>query len=212
MPAGRYIVMDGDGNPVGTEDFRCAPGPMGWRYFSEVQTTDPQPHHETVDLVVDAGWRPVRTRIETGSHQILLTIEGDRATGFRDRRPIEVAWGPETEIDYLSPGFNAVTANRLAGTTEIEVVYLEPVTCEPIPERQRYELLGAEDVDTPVGRFSTRRWRFTALRTGWSRDLWVAADVVVRFDRLYELDRYEPGASGPPASGPPASATGSARG
>ncbi len=199
MPSGRYTVMDGDGNPVGAEDFRCAPGPMGWRYFSDIDTRVPEPHHEIVDLAVDAAWRPVRTRIETGSHDILLTVEDGDLAGFRDRRPIAIPWGPEVELDYLSPAFNAVTANRLQGTTEIEVIFLEPVTCEPRWDRQRYELRGEEEVETPVGRFAARRWRYTALSTGWSRDLWVAGDVVVAYEGLFALEWYEPGAGGPPA-------------
>ena len=197
MPTGRYIVMDGDGNPVGTEDFRCAPGPAGWRYFAEIQTDDPEPHHGTVDLAVDAAWRPVRTRIDSGSHQILLMAEGDRMAGFRDGRSVETPWGPEMHLDYLSPAYNAVTANRLSATAEIEVVYLAAVTCEPRIERQRYELLGTEEVPTPAGRFAATRWRYTSLSSGWSRDLWVAGDVVVGFEGLFELERYEPGASGP---------------
>lgn len=197
MPAGRYTVMDGDGNPVGVEDFRCAPGPMGWRYFSDIQTSDPEPHREIVDLAVDVAWRPVRTRIDTGSHEILLTTDADRLSGFRDRAPIEIPFRPETYLDYLSPCFNAVTCVRLGGTAEIEVVYLEAVTCEARMERQRYELLGDEEVTTPVGRFAARRWRYTALSTGWSRELWVAGDVVVAYDGLFALKSYEPGASGP---------------
>jgi hypothetical protein len=111
---------------------------------------------------------------------------------------VDIAWGPDVELDYASPAFNAVTANRLPGTAEFDVVFLEPGTCEPVPERQRYELLGEEDVDTPAGRFAARRWRFTALSTGWTRDVWVAGDVVVRYESLYELEAYEPGASGVP--------------
>lgn len=199
MPLGRYTVMDGEGKPVGTEDFRCAPGPMGWRYFSDIETTDPEPHHEIVDLAVDSGWRPVRTRIDTGSHEILLSAEADRLTGFRDRRPVEMPWGTDTELDYLSPAFNAVTANRLGRTAEFDVVFLEAVTCEARIERQRYEQIGDEDVETPVGRFEGQRWRYTALSTGWTRDLWVAGDIVVRYEGLYELESYEPGASGVPA-------------
>lgn len=189
--------MDGDGRPVGTEDFRCAPGPMGWRYFADVATSDPQPHDEVVDLAVDADWRPVRTRIATGSHEILLTREGDALTGFRDGVPVRLPFGADVHLDYLSPAYNAVTACRLGGTADIEVAYLEPVTVEPRPERQRYEDLGDVEVDTPVGRFAARQWGFTALGSGWSRNLWVSSDVVVRFDGLYELEWYEAGASGP---------------
>jgi len=76
-------------------------------------------------------------------------------------------------------------------------MYLEPVTCLPRRDRQRYELLGEEEIATPVGRFSARRWRYTALRTGWTRSLWVAGDLVVSYEGLFELAAYEPGQSGP---------------
>jgi hypothetical protein len=196
MPVGRYTVLDGDGNAVGSEDFRCAPGPMGWRYFGEIATNDPTPHREIVDLVVDESWRPVRSRVETGSHHILLSADGDALRGFLDDEPVTTRWGSDWHLDYLSPAYNAVTTKRLNGSAEIDVIYLEPVTCEPREERQRYELAGDEEVDTPVGRFAGRRWRFTALSTGWSRELWIAGDVVVRFESLYELEWYEAGASG----------------
>ena len=202
MAAGRYTVMDGEGRAVGTEEFRCAPGPAGWRYFSEVQTADPHQHREVVDLAVDAAWRPVRTRIDTGAHAILLQAEGaERLAGYRDGSPIETPWGPDLHLDYLSPAFNAVTAQRLKGDAEIEVVYLEAFTCEPRIERQRYELIGDGDVETPVGRFAARRWRYTALATGWTRDLCVSGDVVVAYDGLFELAWYDPGATGPRARG-----------
>ncbi len=80
---------------------------------------------------------------------------------------------------------------------DIEVVYLEPVTCLPRRDRQRYELLGEEEIATPVGRFLAHRWRYTALRTGWTRSLWVAGDLVVSYEGLFELVAYEPGQSGP---------------
>ncbi len=197
MPAGRYTVMDAQGHPVGVEEFRCAPGPAGWRYFSTVETTLPEPHRELVDLVVDGDWRPVRVRIDTGAHDLLLTREGDRLSGSRDGEPLEVPFGSGLELDYLSPAFNAVTANRRGATAEFDVVYLQPFTCEPVRERQRYESGPEEEVDTPVGRFSARRWGFTALSSGWARAFWVAGDVVVRFEHLFELAEYEPGASGP---------------
>jgi hypothetical protein len=197
MPIGKYSVQDGDGRPVGTEEFRCAPGPAGWRYVATIVTSDPEPHREVVDFVVDHGWRPVRLRIDSGEHQLVLSMAGDRLSGHRDGKPIEVPFGPEVEIDYLSPCFNAVTARRLDRTQEIEVVYLEPVTIEPVGARQRYERGAEEDSDTPAGRFRARKWTYTSLDSGWSRPFWLAGDVVVRFQDLFELEEYEPGASGP---------------
>jgi hypothetical protein len=201
MPIGRYRVLDGEGIAVGTEEFRSAPGPAGWRYVASITTTVPEPHGELVDLVVDRSWRPVRLRIDTGAHQLLASPRGDRLTGVLDGEPLDVGFGPEIELDYLSPSFNAVTARRLGRTAEIDVVYLEPVTCRPAPVRQRYELLGEEVVGTPVGRFRADRWRYTSLDSGWSGLLWVAGDVVVRFENLFELEEYQSGESGPVPTG-----------
>jgi hypothetical protein len=196
MPAGRYVVLGGDGGPVGSEEFRCAPGPAGWRYFSDVKTVEPVPHDEVVDVVVDAQWRPVRLRVETGAHRLLLEAEATRLSGLRDGDPVEAPWGPQMHLDYFTPATNLITAKRLTDTAEIEVVYVEPFSLEHSLERQRYELLGNEDVDTPVGRFAATRWRFTTLSTGWTTDLWTAGDVIVKYESLFELERYEPGASG----------------
>ena len=197
MPQGRYTVLGDDGKPVGTESFRSAPGPMGWRYFSDVETTDPSPHREVIDVVVDSDRRVARVRIDTGEHDLLLEPRGDVLTGYRDGREIEIEYGPDMHLDYFTPATNAVTAMRLAGTSEIDVVYLAPVTLEASRTEQRYELRGPEQIEAPAGRFEAVRWTFTALDSGWTSDLWVAGDTVVAYDRLFELAWYEAGASGP---------------
>jgi len=196
MPQGRYTVYDGEGTAVGTESFRSAPGPMGWRYFSDVDTVDPVPHREIVDVAVDAAWRIARVRIDTGDHHLLLEPRGGALAGVRDGAEIEVAYGPDLHLDYFTPATNLITTKRLAGAAEIDVVYLEPVTLVPSRVRQRYEQRGSEVVETPSGRFEAVRWTFTALDSGWTADLWVAGDAVVAYDRLFELAWYEPGASG----------------
>ena len=50
--------------------------------------------------------------------------------------------------------------------------------------------------------FAATRWTYTSLDSGWTSDLWVAGDVVVRYDRIFELTWYDPGASGPRALDP----------
>lgn len=197
MPAGRYTVLGDRGEPIGAEEFRCAPGPAGWRYFSEVETSSPAQHHETIDVVVDADWRPVRFRADTGDHDILLEAQGDTLTGFRDRVAIELAWEPSMHLDYFTPATSAITTKRLSATAEIDVVSLTAFTLEPTLARRRYDLLGDEEVDTPAGRFEATRWRVTVFDSGRTGDLWVAGDVVVAYPRLFELLWYEPGASGP---------------
>jgi hypothetical protein len=197
MPTGRYTILGDDGRPVGTESFRCAPGPMGWRYFSDVDTTEHGRHHEVVDIAVDADWRIARVRIHTGAHELLLERHGDLISGWRDGVALELAFGPDAHLDYLTPATNLITTRRLTGTTEIDVAFIEPFTLEPVRERQRYERRGDEEVETAVGRFAATRWGYTSIDSGWSSDLWVAGDVVVRYDRIFELVDYEPGANGP---------------
>ena len=199
MPFGRYSILGDDGEPVGTEDFRAAPGPMGWRYFSEVQTEVPHPHHETLDVAVDAQWRIANLRMATGNHEILLRPDdgGSVLRGYRDREEIEVAYGPDVHVDYRTPATNAITTHRLGSTAEIDVISLEPVSLEPTRVRQRYEREAEEPIITSAGTFHATRWRSTALDSGWSALLWVADDTVLRYEGLYELEWLDPGASGP---------------
>jgi hypothetical protein len=197
MPVGRYTVLGDDGSPLGTEAFRCAPGPMGWRYFGEIETDEPEPHREIVDLTVDASWRLVRFRVAAGEHELVLAPQDGRLLGERDGDPLDLPWSDDHHVDYLTPAANAVTCQRLDATTEIDVVYVVPATLEPTLMRQRYELLGPDRVQTPVGAFDATRWRYTSLdEDPWTGDLWVAADVVVAYQELYELEWYEPGVTG----------------
>lgn len=197
MPQGRYRVLGDSGEPIGTEDFRCAPGPMGWRYVSEISTDEHDPHHAIVDVAVDASWRIARARIETTMHRLLLEPRGDSLVGERDGEPLELPWGPDDHLDYLTPVTNLITCRRLEASDQIDVVFIDPYSLEPRRERQHYESLGSDEIETPVGRFAADRWRYTALGSGWTSLLWVAGDVVVRYDAIFELIGYQPGPSGP---------------
>lgn len=197
MPIGTYRVMDGEGREVGTEAFRTARAPAGWRYFSTIDTSVPDRHTETVDVVVADDGSIVRVHIDTGTTSVLLAPEGSAMVGSRDGEPIELPWGPDVHLDYLSPVFNSITAALLDEIAEIDVLYLDPVTCAPRRVRQRYEWLGEERVVTPVGTFEAGAWRYTALGSGWSRLLWAAGDIVVAYEDLFQLIEYDPGQTGP---------------
>lgn len=197
VPVGTYAVLDGDAVRVGTESFRCAPGPAGWRWYSEIETTVPEPHRRIVDLIVDASWQPVRLRIETDRHSLALVLRDGALEGDRDGRPLMLRWEPGMHVAHPSPAFNAVSARRLAGTSEITVVSIERSTLEARIERQRYELVGSEEVDTPHGAFASTRWRFAAPASAATRGLWTCAELAVRCEGLFELETYEPGSSGP---------------
>lgn len=185
MPSGLYRLADG-----GTEQFRCAPGPMGWRYFSTVQRDGGTIN---VDLSVDAAWRPVRVRIQTPQHHLLLSARGS----ILDDEQLDVTFDQETQtVDFPSPCFPLATARRLVGPGEIDAISLDPSTLQPSTEQHRFEIGDDEEIATPAGRFVARAYRHIAPRPHFSRALWIAGDVVIAGDGL-ELVAYDPGGAGP---------------
>ena len=180
---------------VGTEDFRCAPGPMGWRYVSEIERHEPDSHREVVDVVVDVERRIVRARIETGSHSIRPRIAATPTLeGTLDCGRIKVPYGPSgASATSPPPWARAPPATR--GTTEIHVGG-PAAGGAGSSTRQRY--VRPSQVRRDTGGPSTwPKWHYTALASGWESDLWVADDVVMRYDRAFELISYEAGATGP---------------
>jgi hypothetical protein len=193
VPSGRYEVIGEDGQPEGEESFRSAPGPAGWRYVADITGAG----EGAVDLVADAAWNVVRVRFRSPAGELLLQTQGDRMVGLRDRETLEFPWRPQLHVDVFSPVTNLASTKRLTRTQQIEVLYVDRDTLETSFTWQRYELLGDEPVATPIGSFDATRWRFVALDSGWTGDLWVSGDVVVKYERTFELVGYEPGATGP---------------
>ena len=182
MPSGLYRLSDG-----GTEQFRCAPGPMGWRYFSTVQDARGATN---VDLSVDSSWRPVRVRIQTPEHHLLLSA---RASVLDDEQLDVSLTG---DVDFMSPCFPLATVRRLDGSGEIDTIVIDGETLQLSVEQHRFEMGADEEIATPVGRFVARAYRHIAPRSHFSRALWIAGDVVVAGDGL-ELAAYDPGGAGP---------------
>jgi hypothetical protein len=187
LPSGFYRLLDGDGNDAGSEQFRCAPGPMGWRYFATVQDARGSTN---VDLSVDASWQPVRVRIQSPEHHLLVTRQG----AMLDEQPSDIIL--TTATYYPSPGFVVAAARALGETSEVDVTAFD-AELRAHDEHHRYELLGDEDVTTAVGTFSARKWRFVAPQPRFARDVWIAGDVAVAADGWFELLAYEAGGKGP---------------
>jgi len=65
-----------------------------------------------IDLVSDGA--PARSR----TYRYRLACDPAAAwegslSGTLDEDPVQVEWGPDRDLDYLSPAFSAATANRL---------------------------------------------------------------------------------------------------
>ncbi len=199
MPAGTYTVFGLDGRPVGTEEFRTAPGIAGSRWFSTIRFSDPAAGEEVVDLSVDEYWRPMRLRIGTGEHHLILQRSGQGFSGARDAEELEV--GPVADFGYRSPGFNAATANRLMTenltSADLEITRVEAGSLGLRTSRQRYERLGDEELTTRVGRFPAVRWRYTDLDSERTGELWTGGAIVLSYPGVAELAEFDPLGAGP---------------
>ena len=125
-------------------------GPAGGGTTAGQAATGPK----TIHLAVDASYRPVRTRIDTGAHEILLIAEGGRLAVVRDRTSVQVTCGPETQLvgepdnGVVGHPALAVPVGRYGATEEVEVevgaldLQLPQVGLEPVqPEAGRRQFL-----------------------------------------------------------------------
>ncbi|TMK51064.1 MAG: hypothetical protein E6G59_09200 [Actinobacteria bacterium] len=154
-----------------TEQFRCAPGPMGWRYFSTIQDARGATN---VDLSVDAAWRPVRVRILTPEHHVLMSARGS----IQDDEPLDVPFDPETiTVDFGSPCFPLATARRLGGSGEIDATVIDGEAGELMASGHATHFARAVDRRgrrrgrrrTGAGRVRPRRTRLAAAVVGRAR-------------------------------------------
>ncbi|MCW2776388.1 MAG: hypothetical protein JWN17_113 [Frankiales bacterium] len=159
MPAGSYALAGGT-----VEEFRCAAGPRGWRYVG----TRPG---WTLDLTVDAAWRPVRLLVVAGGVELRGGAVGPELVWRRG----EVEHAAEA-VGFTgdSPAFAVVTARQLrldvGGTARLRLVRLSPA-------------LGALTVDEGWGRTpdveEAERYEVADLASGERREVHLVGDVVV---------------------------------
>lgn len=158
MPAGSYRLDDGT-----VETFRCAAGPAGWRYVG----TRPG---WSLDLAVDAAWRPVRLLV-SGAGELRGGAVGPDLlwrVGDHEHRASAAAFTGD------SPAFLVATARMLAlgvgATARVPLVRLSAA-------------LGALTVEEGWGRTpdveEAERYEVADLATGERREVHLVGDVVV---------------------------------
>ena len=182
MPRGEYRHTEG-----AIESFTSAPGPMGWRYFSTIVRDG---RTERVDVSVDARGRPVRVRLETTEHHLLVATQGGALRAQLDDEPLELAWEEGCAFVHPSPAFIAVALHTRTEASDLEAISIDPQTLRPQRARRRIEPGGDGHVTTHVGAFDARRWLVDGA------EVWIAGTLAVAGD-WFELTAYEPGATGP---------------
>ena len=184
---------------MGTEEFHTAPGVAGTRWFSTIRFDDVSVGEEIVDISVDSKWQPVRIRIQTPDHHLILQRSGANLVGARDEEMLDL--GPGADYCYRSPAFRAAIINRLAvgspDIADIAVTSIGPGSLELSTSDQRYERVGTGEITTPGGRFDATRWHVSDRDTGREGDLWISGAVVLTFPGVAELLHFDPARSGP---------------
>jgi hypothetical protein len=117
----RYTITRGDGSAVGTEELVVDRGPSHFHIRSELTTDYPITVDATVDWELDPSLATrllvIHSRSGLGEESELeLTVTGNGLLAHRaggdGPTQVELGWGPNAELDYLSAAFAAVMVAR----------------------------------------------------------------------------------------------------
>ena len=178
MPSGRYLLSGHDG-PWAVEEFRCGPGPAGWRYVGE--RTDPATGAPLgrVDLTLDAAGRAVRLHVAGAGWELRGGAAGADVLWRRgeDERTERAAGFTGT-----SPAYAVATSRLLSLAVEDRrrvrlVVVTEPALATRVVD-EGWALTGVEDHDG----LQVARYEVADLTTGERRVVHLTGDVVVAAD------------------------------
>jgi len=186
MPRGRYSLYDPhDRTPLGYEDFHCATGPFGWRYFS--QLTGPTGEHTgSVDLTLDQLGRPLRLELHAGGWRVRgAALDG--VTWVRtDSTGTEAQEGNVAAHSFTgsSPAFLIATSRLLrpgAGgpAQRVRLVALTPPVLAPRTLDQLWTLTDTESHATDNGPLTVENYQVSDVDTGERRPIHISGDVVL---------------------------------
>lgn len=202
MPAGTYEHVDVDGSGRLLERFRCAVGGSGWRYVSQLSTSDGH-HAGSVDLTVDLHGRQLRVAVDRGCWCLRGGISGPELSWVR--RPAEQREGEAQEHRAMAGGFAGVSPAFLVATAA-----MIPRTGEPARMRlvalsgvlgtrrqdQQWAFMGTESHPAETGSLDVSAYEVVDLDTAERETVHIAGDVVLAAASigLVELDS-PPGAA-----------------
>ena len=204
MATGEYLLSDPhDGTPLAVERFRCAAGPVGWRYVAtrHLPGTGSQGVVGRIDLTVDARWRQLRVEVAAGGWLVRGGLSG---SGLEWVRRAEDGAGEAEEYTEAATGFAAaspgllVCAARMAalapgGQVDLRLVALTPPGLAATTVRQRWRLDGrtphrGEDVELLVDDFTV-----LDLDLGSGGPVHLTGDVVLAAPGVDLAELTEPG-------------------
>ena len=168
MPAGTYEHFDADGAVRLLERFRCAAGGSGWRYVSQLSTSD---GHDagSVDVTLDLRGRQLRVTVALAG----WSLRGGHSGGelLWVRRSAEGGPAESREERDQAQGFTGVSPSFL-----VAIAAAAPRTGDPV----RIRLVALSDVLGTVR--MDQQWRLTGIDTHSADPGTVTASAYERID------------------------------
>ena len=181
MPAGRYVLAGPDG--PAQERFSCAPGPVGWRYVGTRTESGVSGGAVagSVDVTVDARWRPLRVEVRSGAHVVRagLTAAGlawvrDGVEGASDAAALT---GPSPGLLVARARLVALLAPGLAA--RLRVLRLDGSALAPLRGEERWVLADVVEHPTDLEPLAVQHWVVDDLVTGERAEVHLGGDVVL---------------------------------
>lgn len=186
MPAGVYEHVDGGGVIRLIERFQCAAGGSGWRYVSQLSTSDGR-GIGSVDLTLDRRGRQLRVAVVVGEWSVRGGVSGPDLLWVR--RPATdalLAGTPEhreraSGFTGVSPAFllaTAATVPRNGDPIRVRLVMLSDVL-GPRRLDQQWRLTGTQTHSGDLGAVDVSAYELTDLDTAERSAVHIAGDVVL---------------------------------
>lgn len=173
MPAGTYEHLDAGGRVL-SERFRCAAGGSGWRYVSQLSTSDGRTTG-SVDLTLDLRGRQLRVAVDLGGWSLRGGHNGPELLWVR--RPADDAGVDVPEQRERATGFTGLSPAFLVAAAAVV-----PHNGDPV----RLRVVALSDV---LGtRTEVRRWRLIGVESHRAGD---DASLDVSAYELMDVDTGE---------------------
>jgi hypothetical protein len=206
-----YALARPDGSDAGTETVEVAPGAGGWRIQTHIETWWPDEITSTVDWDLDGKLvtrllHIVSSERVTGETELEVTVTGNGLLAHR-RGPdgptqVELGWGPNAELDYISAAFPTVMlarsglapgASRKVDAVQIGTLDLVPTIVGQVLHRRAPAAGEREEPASSVPGVAVGQWvEFTVVETGFTSMATATADgVLAGYGRLLRLTWVE---------------------
>jgi hypothetical protein len=195
-----YTILTPGGAAAGTEELLVAAhGDGGLRVTSAIATEYPVPVEAGVDWELDAGLVTRRLLIQSrngwgDSSELELTVTGNGLLAHRvsadGPTQVELGWGPDAELDYLSAAFAAV----MAATTTIAAAETRHIDTVSIGVEDLLPEVVARELTLLPGDGESRRLLNRVVETGREVELVLDPSGALRsYEGLLRLERLSLG-------------------